>query len=87
MCNGDGKHWLLRPGRFILYGLSESTMVASTELAPSLRSSSCTNHTHVSSIVKVEPGVESITILNDNSDMSSPNDAIPTKYRSGNLPS
>jgi hypothetical protein len=25
MCIGDGKHWLLRPGRFRLYGLSEST--------------------------------------------------------------
>ena len=38
MCNRDGKHWLLRPGRFRLYGLSESTMAASTELVTPLRS-------------------------------------------------
>jgi hypothetical protein len=38
VCNGDGKHWLLRPGRFRLYGLSESTMAASTKLAIPLRS-------------------------------------------------
>src|SRR5450759_1161602 len=53
-CNGDGKHWLLRPGRFRLYGLSESTMAASTELAPTLQSPTCTNCTPVSSRVKME---------------------------------
>jgi hypothetical protein len=37
VCNGDGKYWLLRHGRFRLYGLSESTMAASTELATPLR--------------------------------------------------
>jgi hypothetical protein len=72
VCNGDGKHWLLRLGRFKLYGLSESTMAASIELAPFLRSPSFTNRTPESSRVKVEPGVESITILSDNSDVSSP---------------
>jgi hypothetical protein len=87
MCNGDGKHWLLRPGRFRLYGLSESTMAVSTKLAPSLRSPSSTNHTPVSSRMKVEPNVESITILNDDSDVNSPHDAMPSKCRSGNLPS
>jgi hypothetical protein len=87
MCNGDGKHWLLRHGRFRLYGLSESTMAASTELAPSLRSPSFTNRTPVSSRVKEEPGVESITILSDDSDVSSPQDAMPAKCRSGNPPS
>jgi hypothetical protein len=87
LCNGDGKHWLLRPGRFGLYGLSESTMAASTEFAPSLRSPSFTNRTPISSRVKEEPGVESITILNDDSDVSSPQDATPAKCRSGNPPS
>jgi hypothetical protein len=87
VCNGDGKHWLLRPGRFRLYGLSESTMAASTKLAPFLQSSSCTNRIPVSSKVKVEPGVESITILNDDLVVSSPHDAMPAKCRSGNLPS
>jgi hypothetical protein len=85
--NGDGKHWLLRPGMFRLYGLSESTMVASTELAPSLRFPSFTNHTPVSSTVKVEPRVESITILSDDSDVTSPQDATPAKCHSENLPS
>jgi hypothetical protein len=55
VCNGDGKNWLLRPGRFRLYGLSESTMAASTELAPSLWSPSFTNRTPIPSIVKEEP--------------------------------
>jgi hypothetical protein len=87
ICNGDGKHWLLRPRRFRLYGLSESTMAASTKLAPSLRSPSCTNHTSLSSRVKLEPGVESITILSDDSDVSSPQDAMPMKCRSESLPS
>jgi hypothetical protein len=77
VCNGDGKHWLLRPGRFRLYGLTKSTMAASTELAPSLWSPSFTNRTPVSSRVKDEPGVESITILSDDSDVSSPQDATP----------
>jgi hypothetical protein len=85
VCNGDSKHWLLRPGRFRLYGLSESTMAASTELATPLLSPSCTNHIPRSSRVKVEPGVESITIPNGDSDVSSPQDAIPTKCHSEKL--
>jgi hypothetical protein len=87
VCNGNGKHWLLRPGRFRLYGLSESTMAPSTELAPSLRSPSFTNRTPESCRVKVEPGVQSITILSDDSNVSSPQDATPAKCRLGNLPS
>ena len=87
MCNGDGNHWLLRLGRFKLYGLSKSTMAMSTKLATPLRSPSCTNHTPLSSRMKVELGVESITILSDNSDMSSLQDAMPTKCHSKNLPS
>jgi hypothetical protein len=84
--NGDGKHWLLRSRRFRLYGLSESTMATSIELTTPLRSPSCTNHTPLSSRMKVEPGVESIIILNDDSDVTSPQDATPTKRHSGNLP-
>jgi hypothetical protein len=71
VCNGDGKHWLLRPGRFKLYGLSESIMAVSTKLATPLWSPSCTNYTPLSSRVKVEPSVESITILSDDCDVSS----------------
>jgi hypothetical protein len=86
MCNGDGKNWLLRPCRFRLYGLSESTMASSTELAPSLRSPSFTNRTPISSKVKEELGVESITILSDDSNVSSLQDATPAKCCSWNLP-
>jgi hypothetical protein len=85
VCNRDGKYWLLRPKRFRLYGLSESTMAASIELATLLWSPSCTNYTPLSSRMKIEPGVESITILNDDFDMSSPQDAMPTICRSRNL--
>ena len=87
VCNGNGKHWLLRPSRFRLYGLSKSTMATSIELAPSLRSPSFTNRTPVSSIVKEEPGMESVTILSDDSDVSSPQDATPNICRFGNSPS
>jgi hypothetical protein len=76
VCNGDGRHWLLRPGRFRLYGLSESTMATSTELVTPLRSPSCTSSVP-----------ESITILSDDSDVSSPQDAMPTKCLSRNCPS
>jgi hypothetical protein len=38
VCNRDNKYWLLRPGRFRLYGLNESTMAASIEVAIPLRS-------------------------------------------------
>jgi hypothetical protein len=61
-------------------------MAASTKLAPSLQSPSFTNHILVSSRVKVELGVESITILSDDSNMSSPQDATPAKCHLGNVP-
>jgi hypothetical protein len=77
LCNGDGKNWLLRPRRFRLYGLSESTMATSIGLATPLNSPSCTNHTPLSSRVKVEPSVQSITILSDDLDVSSPQEAMP----------
>jgi hypothetical protein len=70
-----------------LYGLSESTIATSTELVQFLWSPTCTNFTSVSSRIKIEPGVESITILSDDSDVSSPQDATPAKCCSGNLPS
>jgi hypothetical protein len=31
-CDGDSKEWLLRSGRYQVYGVSESVMAASTEL-------------------------------------------------------
>jgi hypothetical protein len=62
LCDREVKYWLLMHGRFKLYGLSESTMAASTKLATPLWSPSCTNHTPLSSRVKIEPYVESITL-------------------------
>ena len=62
-------------------------MATFTELAPSLQSPTCTNHTPVSSRIKEELGMESITILSDDSDVSSPQDAMPAKCSLGNLPS
>jgi hypothetical protein len=70
-----------------LYGLIESTITTFTDLATPLRSPSCTNHIPLSSRVKVEPIVESITIHSDDSNVSSPQDAMPTKCCSRNLPS
>jgi hypothetical protein len=72
MCNGDGKHCLLGPGRFRLYGLSEFVMAATTVLATPLSSPSCTIQTSLNSRIKVEPGLQFVTILSDDLDMSSP---------------
>jgi hypothetical protein len=52
ICNGYDKYWMLRPKRFIVYGLSESTMAVSTKVATPLRSPSYPNHTPLSSRVK-----------------------------------
>jgi hypothetical protein len=87
VCVGDGKHWLLRPGRFRLYGLSESVMAATTSLATPLSSPSCTIQTPFTSKVKVEVGLQSVTILSDDSDMSSLLYATSTKTPSRTSPS
>jgi hypothetical protein len=42
VCDGDSKEWLLRPGRFRVYGVSESVMVATTKLVTLHRSSTAT---------------------------------------------
>jgi hypothetical protein len=52
VCKGDGKHWLLRPRKLILYGLSESIMAASTGLDTPLCFSSCTVQTPLTSKTK-----------------------------------
>jgi hypothetical protein len=85
--NGDGKHWLLGPGRFRLYGLSESVMAATTGLATPLSSPSCTIQTPLTSRLNVEPGLQSITILSDDSNMSSLLQATPSKTPSRMSPS
>jgi hypothetical protein len=62
-------------------------MAASTSLATLIPSPTCTIHTSLSYRIKVEPSVESITILSDESDVSSPQETMPTKFCSWNLPS
>jgi hypothetical protein len=59
-------------------------MTASIVLAIPLYLSSCTNQTPLISRLKIELGVESITILCDNSYMSSSNQAMPSRTPSCN---
>jgi hypothetical protein len=42
VCGGDTKQWLLNAGRYRVYGVSDSVMVASTELVTPHRSSTGT---------------------------------------------
>jgi hypothetical protein len=42
VCDGDTKQWLLNAGRYQVYGISDSLMVASTELITPHRSSTST---------------------------------------------
>jgi hypothetical protein len=68
---GDSKHWLLKPGRYRVYGVSDLVMAASTELVTPHRSSTGTVHLTPATRVKVEKGDEVINILNDDSDGNS----------------
>jgi hypothetical protein len=63
VCIGDGKHRLLKPGRFGLYGLSESVMAATTGLATPLSSPSCTIQTPFTSKLKVEVGPSQYSVM------------------------
>jgi hypothetical protein len=77
ICDGDSKEWLLRPGRFRVYGVSQSVMGASTELVTPHRSSTGTVQFTPATRVKVEHAEELITILNDDSDRNSPMLVLP----------
>jgi hypothetical protein len=80
VCDGDSKHSLLKHGKYRVYGVSDSIMVASTELVTLYRSSTSIVQLTLVSRVKVEQGEELITILNDDSDRNSP--AVPPPDRS-----
>jgi hypothetical protein len=80
VCNGDSKHWLLKHGKYRVYGVRDSVMAASTELVTPHRSSTGTVQLTPISRVKVEQGAELITILSDDSDGNSP--AVPPPHRS-----
>jgi hypothetical protein len=62
-------------------------MATTKILATPLFLPSCTIQTPLNSRVKVEPGLQSITILSDDSDMSSPLQATPSKTPSQISPS
>jgi hypothetical protein len=71
VCNGHSKEWLLRPGRFLVYGVSQSVMAASTELVTPHQSSTGTVQLTPATRVKVEHHEELITILSDDLDGNS----------------
>ena len=66
--NEDGKFWLLKPGKYRTYGLSDSLLAASTEVPSPPQSSTASIQTPLFSRVKVEPGLETIYELSDDSD-------------------
>jgi hypothetical protein len=72
VCDGDSKHWLLKHGKYRVYGVSDSVMAASTELVTPHCSSTGTVQLTPVSQVKIEQGAQVITILNDDSDGNSP---------------
>jgi hypothetical protein len=71
ICDEDSKQWLLKAGRFRVYDVSDSVMVASTELVTSHQSSICTVQLNPASLMRVEQGEELITILSDDLDENS----------------
>jgi hypothetical protein len=79
VCDGDSKQWILRLGRFQVYGVSDSVMAASMELVTPHRSSTGTVQLTPASRVKVEHVEELITILSDDSDGKSPTVAPPIR--------
>jgi hypothetical protein len=85
---GDSKHWLLKPERFRVYGVSESVMATSIELVTPHRSSIGTVHLNLATWVKVEKEDEVINILSDDSDGNSPSVAphIISRVDNSNIP-
>jgi hypothetical protein len=79
VCDGDSKHWLLKHGKYRVYGVSDSVMAASTELVRPHRSSTGTVQLTPVSRVKIEQGAQVITILSDDSDGNSPTVLSPDR--------
>ena len=77
VCDGCTKQWLLNAGRYQVYGVSDSVMVASTELVTPHRSSTGIVQLNLATLVKLEHADELITILSDDSDGISPTVALP----------
>jgi hypothetical protein len=66
--NDGVRFWRLPPGRFRLYGLSDSLLVGSTEILTPKQSSTSTHNTPLLRTVKIEPILEPIHLLSDDSD-------------------
>jgi hypothetical protein len=77
VCDGDSKQMLLRPGRYWVYGVSDSMMAASTKLVTPHRSSTGIVQLTPATRVKIEYTVELITILSDDSNRNFPVLALP----------
>ena len=60
--------WLLKPGKYRVYGVSESEFMCSTKLLTTRESSTVSIERPLLSRVKIEPGLKTIYELNDDSD-------------------
>ena len=65
--NDVGTFWLLKPGKYRVYGVTESVLDGSTEILTSKESSTISIEGPLLSRVKIEPGLETIYELSDDS--------------------
>lgn len=75
--NDGVKFWRLPPGRFRLYGLSNSLLAGSTEILTPRQSSTSMHNSPRVRTVKIEPGLEPIHLLSDDSDDDTPTPVPP----------
>ena len=75
----DDKLWLLKPGTYRAYGLSDSLPPCSTELLTPRVSSTSTLPLPMRPTIKVEPGLPEITLLSDDSKEDMPSQVPCTK--------
>jgi hypothetical protein len=70
----SGRFWKLGPGRYRVYGLTDSHISASTEILTPRRSSTCTIQTPLPTgvKVKVEPGTQPVITFSSDEDSSPP---------------
>ena len=75
----DNKLWLLKPGTYRAYGLSDSLPPCSTELLTPRVSSTSTLPLPTRPTIKVESGLPEITLLSDDSEDDLPSEVPCTK--------
>jgi hypothetical protein len=66
--NDLGAFWLLKPGKYRVYGVSDSMLECSTELLTPRESSTVSVERPMLSKVKIEPSLQTIYELSDDSD-------------------